>query len=105
MPPEINLVSKCPFDKFTEKNGQVWINLYARNDNIIVEVRDTGIGISKEDLPFIFERLYRGDKSRHKIEGSGIGLTIVKNILRLHSAIVDVESEEGKGTTFKIIFS
>ena len=46
--------------------------------------------------------MYRGDKSRHKIEGSGIGLTIVKKILTLHSATIDVESKENKGTTFTV---
>jgi signal transduction histidine kinase len=68
-------------------------------------VKDNGIGIKKEDLPFIFERLYRGDKSRHQIEGSGIGLTIVKNILQLHNANIEVESEEGKGSTFRVSFN
>lgn len=61
--------------------------------------------LKKEDLPFIFERLYRGDKSRHQIEGSGIGLTIVKNILQLHLASIDVESEEGKGSKFTVYFN
>lgn len=99
----INLISNAL--KFTEEHGDIWINLYTNNKNIIVEVRDSGIGIKKEDLPFIFERLYRGDKSRNEIEGSGIGLTIVKNIIQLHSASIDVESEEEKGTTFKVSFN
>ncbi|MFL0245389.1 sensor histidine kinase [Candidatus Clostridium stratigraminis] len=99
----INLISNAI--KFTKSNGEVCINLYGDDEEAIVEVKDNGIGIKKEDLAFIFERLYRGDKSRHEIEGSGIGLTIVKNILQLHSAKIDVESEEGKGTTFKIYFT
>ena len=49
--------------------------------------------------------MYRGDKSRHKIEGSGIGLTIAKKILALHSATIDVESKENKGTTFTVSIS
>ncbi|MBM7869157.1 signal transduction histidine kinase [Clostridium pascui] len=99
----INLISNAL--KFTEEHGDIWINLYSNNKNIVVEVRDSGIGIKKEDLPFIFERLYRGDKSRNEIEGSGIGLTIVKNIIQLHSASIDVESEEEKGTNFKVTFN
>jgi signal transduction histidine kinase len=99
----INLISNSL--KFTETGGKVFIKLYESEKNIIIEAKDDGIGIKKEDLPFIFERLYRGDKSRHQIEGSGIGLTIVKNILQLHYANIDVESEEGKGTTFKIYFN
>jgi signal transduction histidine kinase len=98
----INLVSNAL--KFTESGGKVLIKLYASDKNIIIEVKDNGIGIKQEDLPFIFERLYRGDKSRHEIEGSGIGLTIVKNILQLHYASINVESREGAGTTFKIYF-
>jgi signal transduction histidine kinase len=99
----INLLSNAL--KFTEREGEVSVNLYANNKNIIAEVKDNGMGIRKEDLPFIFERLYRGDKSRHEIEGSGIGLTIVKNILQLHHARFEVESEEGAGTTFRIYFN
>ncbi len=99
----INLISNA--FKFTKEKGSILINLYDENKNIIVEIKDNGTGIKKEDLPFIFERLYRGDKSRHEIEGNGIGLTIVQNILQLHSAIINVESEDGKGTTFRVYFN
>jgi len=98
----INLLSNAV--KFTEKNGEILINLYTNNKIIIVEVIDNGVGIKQEDLPYIFERLYRGDKSRQQIEGTGIGLTIVKNILQLHNASISVDSFEGKGTTVKIYF-
>jgi signal transduction histidine kinase len=98
----INLLSNAL--KFTEKDGNVLVKLYADSKNLIAEVKDSGVGIKKEDLPFIFERLYRGDKSRHQTEGSGIGLTIVKNILQLHHARITVKSQEGQGTTFKIYF-
>lgn len=98
----INLLSNAV--KFSNYGGKVWVNLTRGKEDIIVSIRDTGIGISKEDLPFIFERLYRGDKSRNKIEGSGIGLTIVKDILNLHSASIAVESEVGKGSVFTIRF-
>ncbi len=98
----INLISNAL--KFTERNGQVYIKLYENNKNIIVEVKDNGIGIKQEDLPFVFERLYRGDKSRNQIEGSGIGLTIAKNILQLHYANIELESKDGEGTTVRIYF-
>jgi two-component system sensor histidine kinase BaeS len=98
----INILSNAV--KFTNENGNIWVNLAKNKNEIIVSIRDTGIGISKEDLPFIFERLYRGDKSRNKIDGSGIGLTIVKNILTFHSASINVESEVNKGSTFTIHF-
>lgn len=98
----INLISNAI--KFTKPGGKISINLYSDPKSIIVEVKDNGIGIKKEDLPFIFERLYRGDKSRHQIQGSGLGLTIVKNILKFHYANIEVESKEGKGSTFRVYF-
>jgi signal transduction histidine kinase len=99
----INLISNAI--KFTPTGGNVNIKLFTDKYYIFVEIKDDGIGIKKDDLPFIFERLYKGDKSRHQIEGSGIGLTIVKNILQLHYANIEVESEEGKESTFKISFN
>jgi signal transduction histidine kinase len=96
----INLISNGI--KFTNINGTVWINISSYVNSVIIEIKDNGIGIKKEDLPYVFERMYRGDKSRHKIEGSGIGLTLVKKILTLHSATIDVESKENKGTTFTV---
>jgi signal transduction histidine kinase len=99
----INVISNAL--KFTETNGKVLIKLYETSNNLVVEISDNGMGIRKEDLPYIFERLYRGDKSRQQIEGNGIGLTIVKNILQLHNASVDVVSEEGERTTIKIYFT
>ncbi|NWQ39984.1 HAMP domain-containing histidine kinase [Bacillus sp. EB106-08-02-XG196] len=99
----INLFSNSI--KFTESNGKVLIKLYKENKKIILEIMDNGIGIKPEDLPFIFERLYRGDKSRNQIEGNGIGLTIVKNILELHNSLIEVESEEGVGTSVKVYFN
>lgn len=90
--------------KFTSENGEVLIELYKEKDNVCVSIKDNGIGIKKEDLPFIFERMYRGDKSRHETEGSGIGLTIVKNILDMHSAVINLESNEEKGSVFTVSF-
>ncbi|MDS0527563.1 HAMP domain-containing histidine kinase [Clostridium sp. SHJSY1] len=99
----INIISNAI--KFNNSNGEVLINVFQSNERIVVEIEDNGIGIKKEDLPFIFERLYRGDRSRHLVEGSGIGLTIVKNILDLHSANIEVVSDEEKGTKIKIFFN
>lgn len=99
----INLLSNAI--KFTKSNGNIVINLYKDNKQIVVEVIDNGIGIKQEDLPFIFERMYRGDKSRNQIEGNGIGLTIVKNILENHNAMINVTSKEGFGTIVKLFFN
>ncbi|WMJ81706.1 HAMP domain-containing sensor histidine kinase [Clostridium sp. MB40-C1] len=97
----INVMSNAI--KFNKSNGFVIVRLYKDKKRIIVEIEDNGVGISEEDKPFIFERLYRGDKSRNNIEGNGIGLTIVKNILELHSGYIYVESKESEGTKFTII--
>lgn len=99
----INLLSNAL--KFTAINGTVQIKLFETKENIIVEIIDNGIGINEKDLPFIFERLYRGDKSRHQIDGNGLGLTIAKNILQLHNASIKAESQEGAGTKFTVCFS
>lgn len=96
----INLISNGI--KFNRIDGDVWVNVSSNVNSVIVEIKDNGIGIKKEDLTYVFERMYRGDKSRHKIEGSGIGLTLVKKILTLHSATIDVESKESKGTIFTV---
>ena len=66
-----------------------------------VEVADTGSGIAKEDLPHIFERFYRADKTRHTT-GTGLGLAIAQVIVKLHNGRINVVSEVGKGTTFTI---
>ena len=98
----INLLSNAL--KFTDEDGLITMKLSANQKTFVIEVSDNGVGIKQDDLPFIFERLYRGDKSRSQIAGTGIGLTIVKNILQLHHARINVESEEGKGTTVTILF-
>jgi signal transduction histidine kinase len=98
----INMISNSI--KFSKDAGNIYINMYPEDQKIVVEIKDNGIGIKEEDLPFIFERLYRSDKSRNEIDGSGIGLTIVKNILELHLADIEVESKEEKGTKFTIYF-
>ena len=99
----INILSNAV--KFNKDGGIISVELSGDKEHIFVIVKDNGIGIKKIDLPFIFERLYRGDKSRHQIEGSGIGLTITKQILNRHSAIIDVWSEEGVGTCVTIRFN
>ncbi|MGV8983069.1 sensor histidine kinase [Clostridium sp.] len=99
----INLLSNAV--KFTPKQGEININLKEVDEKVILKIEDTGIGISKEDLPYIFERLYRGDKSRHEIAGMGIGLTIVKSILTFHKASIEVESKEGRGCVVTVYFN
>jgi len=99
----INLLSNAV--KFTPGKGEINIILRETDKKVILKIEDTGIGIKMEDLPYIFERLYRGDKSRHKIQGTGIGLTIVKNILTLHKASIDIKSKEEKGCVVSVYFN
>ena len=81
------------------------IEVITREDGIL-EVKDSGVGISKEELPHIFDRFYRADASRNKekIDGYGLGLSIAKSIVDLHGATIQVKSKPGKGTTFKVSF-
>lgn len=91
--------------KYSKKNGEVLVTLNFLKDNIILEIKDNGIGISEKDLPFIFERFYRSDESRDKnTGGAGIGLTIVKNIVEAHKGTIKVTSALGVGTSFIITF-
>lgn len=91
--------------KYSKENSKVVINLYkeAQEGMVIIEVADEGIGIAKEDLANIFERFYRCDKSRSKEEGGlGLGLAITRALIEGHGWEVEVESQEGMGSTFKI---
>lgn len=97
----VNLVSNAIH--YTPDGGKVMCNLYKSETEVVVEIVDSGIGISKEDLPFIFERFYRTDKSRNRrTGGAGIGLTIAKSILLAHDGTIEVESELNIGSRFTI---
>lgn len=88
---------------YTPEGGEVLCYLYKRDKAFIIEVKDTGIGISEEDLPYIFERFYRTDKSRsRRTGGSGIGLTIAKSIVLAHGGQIEVQSKINKGSQFTL---
>ena len=91
--------------KYNKTNGKITIKLQEVSNNVILSVKDTGIGIPKEDLDRIFERFYRVDKSRNKDSGgTGLGLAIVKHSLIVNNATIKVESELKKGSTFTVTF-
>ena len=90
--------------KFTPENGRIFLTLKKDATFTCLDIRDNGVGIPSEDLPYIFERFYRVDRSREEVEGSGIGLTIVKRIMDNHKAMIHVTSKVGKGTTFTLKF-
>lgn len=91
--------------KYNKDGGTVFVNVKNNAENIILSVRDTGIGIPKEQQERIFERFYRVDKSHSKeVGGTGLGLSIVKHAAKLHDAKITLESEVGKGTEITVIF-
>ncbi|HPY87570.1 MAG TPA: ATP-binding protein [Spirochaetota bacterium] len=99
----INLIDNAV--KYTEE-GSISINIFKDNGSIVVEVADSGVGIPKSEFDKIFNRFYVVDKSRSREKGgAGLGLSIVKNIALDHNAKILVESETGKGSKFKAIFS
>lgn len=87
--------------KYGKKNGFVKVSFYDLKDNVMVEVMDNGLGVEKKDLPRIFERFYRADKSRSREQGgTGLGLSIVKHIIEAHKQTINVKSMVDEGTTF-----
>ncbi|BBH20288.1 hypothetical protein Back11_16330 [Paenibacillus baekrokdamisoli] len=89
--------------KFTPQGGKVTIEVAREERMAVIRIIDTGIGILDQDLPFIFERFYRVDKSRdRKTGGNGIGLTIVKRLVEAHKGTIDLTSTVGEGTTVTI---
>src|SRR5437762_5270833 len=87
--------------KYSREHGAIRLMARQRDEQIVLSVSDNGIGISKEDLPRIFERFYRVDKARspESIRGTGLGLAIVKHVAQLHCGRVEAESEINQGTT------
>ena len=92
--------------KYTNINGKIHIKVYEYCNNVIISIKDDGIGILQNDINFIFERFYRVDKSRDKETGGiGIGLSIVRSIVNAHNGNIVVNSEVNKGTEFVITLS
>jgi signal transduction histidine kinase len=87
--------------KYTPRDGRVDITVRRDGDGATIEVRDTGPGISADDLPRIWDRLYRGDKSRAE-RGLGLGLSLVRAIVQAHGGTVAVESSPGQGARFEV---
>lgn len=88
--------------KYTPAEGKVNINLSNNNDNAILKIKDNGLGIAKNDLPHVFERFYRGEKS-DKSTGTGLGLAIAKSIITVHQGKIKVDNNETKGTLVTVI--
>ena len=86
---------------YTPEGGRIGVAVVRKGEEVEIRVTDTGVGISSEELPHIFERFYRVDKSRARATGGvGLGLTIAKRLVDAHGGQIEVQSEEGKGSTF-----
>ena len=93
--------------KFTPAGGRITVGWHrdAAQEQAMFSVSDSGMGISAEDLPHVFERFYRGDKSRHRgteVSGNGLGLSICQSIVAAHGGVIRVETLSGVGSTFEI---
>jgi two-component system sensor histidine kinase ResE len=90
--------------RYVPEGGRVWITADETPDSVQIMINDNGSGIPEEDLPFIFDRFWRGDRSRSDRTHSGLGLAITRQLVHAHGGTIDVQSEglPGKGTTFVI---
>jgi heavy metal sensor kinase len=91
--------------KYTPANGSIMVGLTATPSDAVLTVRDSGIGISEELLPHIFDRFVRADPSRGEVNGTGLGLAIAKWIAGMHHAKLSVESREREGSVFRVEFA
>jgi len=97
----INLINNSI--KFTPFKGKIWVKLTVEVEGVKVVIADSGVGISKMDLPYIFDRFYKADKSRNRnAGGSGLGLSIVRKIVDIHQGHISVESQPEQGTQFTV---
>ncbi len=87
--------------RYTPTGGNIQLSLAQETDKVEVAIKDSGIGLTEEDIPHIFERYYRGQKpTEYQHQSTGLGLAIVKRILELHNSIISVESQLNQGTCF-----
>jgi len=89
--------------KYTQEGGEVAVTVGRDDHDVFVEVADNGLGIPQDDIPRIFERFYRVDRSRSReMGGTGLGLSIVKHVVQVHGGSIDVSSSPGAGSKFKL---
>ncbi|KUG26549.1 two-component system sensor histidine kinase [hydrocarbon metagenome] len=100
----INLIDNAA--KYSNETKEIMLKTYQKNHNVILEVTDKGIGISKDDKEKIFDKFFRVSTGLvHNTKGTGLGLTIVKHVLDAHNAQIELDSKVNEGSTFRIIFN
>lgn len=91
--------------RYTPRGGEVAVRVRAEGRSAVLEIADTGMGIPQDDLRHLFKRFWRGERSRSReTGGAGIGLAIVDELVRAHDGTIDVSSEPGSGSTFRVLF-
>ena len=89
--------------KYTQEYGEIYVLGYKEQDNVVIKIKDNGLGISEQDQERIFERFYRVEKGRSReLGGTGLGLSIAKEIIEAHNGMLSLKSELGKGTEVSI---
>jgi len=89
--------------KYTPEEGQVLIEAHQEEDQIVMRIHDTGIGVPPGDQPYIFDKFYRSESVAESHEGTGLGLSIVKSVIERHQGRIWVESEVGEGSIFTVV--
>jgi signal transduction histidine kinase len=97
----LNLLSNSL--KYTAPHGNIIIHISEKDTFLEIKVEDTGIGIAKDDMPYLFQKFHRFGNYRKKVKGTGLGLAITKELVELHKGIITAKSELGKGTTISIM--
>lgn len=91
--------------RYTPQGGKIMLAARRVGEQICLAVSDNGVGITPQDLPYIFDRSYRGDQARQSVEGeTGLGLAIVRSLVEAQGGVIEVESQVGSGSTFKVLF-
>ena len=88
--------------KYSHADSEIDITAQENGDHVLIAISDTGVGIAKEDLPYIFDDFYRGKSGRETARGAGIGLAISRRIIETHDGSISAESELGQGSKFMI---
>jgi two-component system, OmpR family, sensor histidine kinase BaeS len=97
----VNIISNSI--KYSKSSGNIWVSIINRDEKKILIIKDNGVGIAKEHLPYIFERFYRVDSSRARVTGGmGIGLAVVKSIVEAHNWKINIKSIEDKGSEIEL---